>query len=117
MSASHAELGQRAVKTAEIALQALERITARRRRIPEPFSGVAMKRTIDLKAGSLELEIALRDAELCACPFCGEAVGVNHAVRIIVHPIPECASFGRFTAGFKSFEAAAAALESKAVFA
>ncbi len=76
-----------------------------------------MKRTIDLKAGSAELELALQDAELCACPFCGEAIGVNHAVRIIVHPIPECSSFGHFTAGFKSFDEAAAALESKAVFA
>lgn len=76
-----------------------------------------MKRTIDLKAGSVELELALQDAELCACPFCGEPVGVNHAVRIIVHPIPECSSFGVFTSEFNSFEAAAAALESKAVFA
>ena len=76
-----------------------------------------MKRTIDLKGGSAELEAVLSGSELSACPFCGEAVGVNHEIRIIVHPIPECAPFSAFTSRFKSFAEAAAAIESKAVFA
>ena len=79
MNASHAELGQRAVKTAEIALHALERITAlldddcdeTRVALYNPKTTVAAIRR-ELEQASAELTAAERAPapEYCDCILC-----------------------------------------------